>query len=177
MIFFQILILFFSHTKVKVTEVRLKKPFIKIITQNINTAKYQNLISSIQVFFTNSYADKDKGNITLDAMCIAKIGKEIYRCRVIGFEHDGSVRINFIDNGFTGKIPITELKLLPKDHQLCREPPICKEFILGGLVIETHTKDYRERLKKMYHRFFNNLFEMVIVGKVNFAFFSCFYFN
>lgn len=101
-------------------------------------------------------------------MCIAKIGKEICRCRVLEFDNNdgGLVSLDFIDNGFVGKLPISELKLLPINHQLSREPPICKEFVLADLIIETSLKDYREKLKTMYNHLHNNLFEMVISGKV-----------
>lgn len=155
-------------SQIKITEIRIKRPFLKIITQNINTAKYQNLKSLIHLYSTNCNAVKNK--ISLGAMCIAKIGKEICRCRVLEIDNGGLVSLDFIDNGFVGKLPVSELKLLPTNHQLSREPPICKEFVLSGIIIETTVKDYRERLKKLYDHLHNNLFEMGISGKVIFEF-------
>jgi Tudor domain len=87
----------FHALQIKITEIRIKRPFIKIITQNINTAKYQHLKSLIHIYSANGYAIKSK--MSLGAMCIAKIGKEICRCRVLEFDNEGLVSLDFIDNG------------------------------------------------------------------------------
>ena len=102
---------------------------------------------------------------------MAKVENDVRRCHVLEILNGGVAVLDFIDCGFIGKLPYSELKSIPRDHFLYHTPSVCKEFHLAHVVINDGLTDHRERLKKVHDFLLNQTYDMEIVGVVSNA--SC----
>lgn len=150
--------------QVKITEIKIKRPFLKISTQNINDACYQQLKCLHHVFSATS--DKDTNQIKMGDICVAKHGKEVYRCKMLEIENGVTASLNFIDFGFVGNLPLKQVKILPRTHPLYDRPPMCKDFFIAFVVIKPETLNIREKLTRVFYMLHNKIFDLQIIKKV-----------
>lgn len=107
---------------------------------------------------------------------MVKVGNDVRRCHVLEIKNGDVAVLDFIDCGFIGNLPYSELKCIPKDHFLYHTPSICKDFYLAHVLINDGLTDYRERLKKVHDFLLNKSYNMEVVGVVSNAL-CCNYLN
>lgn len=85
--------------KVKVTLLKLSKPFVKVIARNRNP----NILKELKVIFDNA----PNINLVLGDICVAFVSPTQYeRCRIIKFSGADSIAtVAYTDSGTQGDLP------------------------------------------------------------------------
>lgn len=90
--------------KVKVTQLIISKPFLKVHVQNISNRRFSEL-GQLEKLFKQSNCDFVNA-VNLDSIYIARVGQCKYeRVRVVEVnDTDNTASVNFIDSGYQGKL-------------------------------------------------------------------------
>lgn len=155
-------IFFVYNLQIKITEVCIKKPFLKIFAQNIEDQDYKTLQC-----IHHAYKALKVGRVELGDLCMVKAEGEVYRCRVIDITNNQQAMLDFIDCGFIASLPLNSLRSIPTNNFFYNFPPICKEVYIAGTIIDTGVPHYRDKIKvPIFSALKNVIAELTVSCKV-----------
>lgn len=137
-------------------------PFIKLFLQNVNGSNYKELMNLKDLYKSLPRATA----LQINDLCLGKVDLDVRRCRIISLD-SLKASVDFIDYGLMGKMPLSALKLIPKESKFLQIQKICREFLLANVIINEHCLNYRNCLIHVYQYLIDKEFDMKIVGKVN----------
>lgn len=92
--------------KVKITQLKISPPFLKIFAQNISNKHYADLNRLKDLYHKSEILRPESGEI-----CVAHVAKDQYeRCRVIQMDViDKTAFLYFVDCGYYGTLSLSEV--------------------------------------------------------------------
>ncbi|CRL06172.1 CLUMA_CG019088, isoform A [Clunio marinus] len=149
---------------VKVTQLKISKPFLKVNVVNVEEKCYKSL-SKLHELYDEAEGKDIK---SLGEVCIANIEPGIYeRCVVTQINAvDETVSLSFIDTGYNGILQRKKLRPFPSSSSLKKMASVYREVILAHMIIDITTdKNYREKLIPLHDLIIGKQFEMSIIGQ------------